>query len=592
MKLLLLLGVFTVKVRCVQQAETCPRKDPPPGVLALTPGSEVILDCSGGVTVDGVPVVMAAKWKERFGGRQGDTAAHRMSQREAKNTGTTGIYHPTVRNAAVDGTYQNKTATGMYNKDPSAATGSTVKTPTITTEQQVRTRDDFTVRQVTQPKRVGGVTEEGGAFSVTMEMGISSERGITVDYEDYEDYEDGEEGLRVTRAIKRQIRWTRNGQRIRRGKRGGALRLPALRLVDSGNYSCYQGDGLVWSVNISVGVPPEMPTLSCRKKFHNSKVRCEWISTQPIVPRPQCYLLMRKAFQDLPRVPCSYSVERSRCWCALPSDDDDRDLYSVRMCVTNTAGSALSLPLNYKPQEIIKPDPPARVVVKAVEGQLHTLDISWSNPPTWRDTVNFYHLHFQLRYRPVQAREFQQVRIEEGKLIWSILDALPHTQYEVQLRAKDEYVGTWSEWTSPVYAHTWTVPEPTISSDIYTCLEPFWTISEGSGTDADPNVEITGYPDDGGGVVWVYVLWVFGLLLFITLTVISIYSLRNKFWFMSKVEKQSCSPACSCSSPPSPIQQPLVPPKLQSQPFLYEAEEEGDSINLHNFDYFFSPPSE
>lgn len=596
MKLLFLLGVFAVKVQCVQQAEACPQKEPPPGVLALTQGSEVILDCSGDVTVDGVPVVMVVKQKKRLAGRRGETTPHRTSQKEGGNTGTTGTYHSRVRNVAVTGTYQNKTATGMYTEDQNAATGATVKTPTITTVQQMRPRDDFTVRQVTRPKRVGEVSEEGGAFSVTMEMGISSERGITVDYEDYEDYEDREEGLRVTRAIKRQTHWTRNGQRIRGIKRGGPLRLPALRLADSGNYSCYREDRLVSSVNISVGVPPERPTLSCHKKFHTSKVRCEWISTQPIIPRPQCYLLIRKGFQDLYRVSCSYSVERSRCWCAFPSEEGDRKTYTARLCVTNTAGSAISPPRNYNLQDIIKPDPPAKVVVKAVEGQLHTLDISWSNPATWRDTLNFYFLNFQLRYRPLLAREYQQVLIEtgieKGKLKWSILDALPHTQYEVQLRAKDEYEGVWSEWTSPVYAHTWTVAEPTISSDIDTTLEPFWTFPEGSGSEDDPKVEITVRPADDGGVVWVYVLWVFGLCLLITLTVISVYSFRNKFWFMSKVEKQSFSPPYSCSSPPPPpLQQPLMAPRQQSlHHFLSEAEEEGDCINLHNFDYFLSPP--
>ncbi|XP_022529898.2 interleukin-6 receptor subunit alpha [Astyanax mexicanus] len=588
--LLLLLGLFTAKVRSDQQAEACPRKEPPPGVLALTLGSEVVLDCSGHVSVDGVPVVMPAKWKDRFGGTQGDTDALRTSQKEVKNTDTSGTFNPTVRNSAATQTTQNTNTAGIYNKLQSAAADSTVKPPVITTEQQKRPSNDFTVGQVTQPQRVGGVSEEGGAFSITMEMGISSERGITAEYEDYEDYEDGDEGLRVTRAIKRQTRWTRSGQRIRSIKRGGALRIPALQLADSGNYSCYRDDRLVWSVNISVGVHPERPVLSCRKKFHSSKVRCEWISTQPVIPRPQCYLLIRKRFQDLPRVSCSYSVERSRCWCAVYSDSDDTRSFTARMCVTNTAGSAISTPLNINPQEIIKPDPPARVVVKPVEGQIHTLHVSWSNPSTWRDTDNFYHLHFHLRYRPVLARQFQEVRIEDGKHIWSVLDALPGTLYEVQLRAKDEYVGMWSEWTSPVYAHTWTVSEPTISSDIYTSLEPFWTFSEGSGSETDSNVEVTEYPANDGRVVWVHVLWVFGLCLLITLTVISILSLRNRY--LSKVEKQSCSPPCSCSSPPL-SQQPLVAPRQQSQHhFLSEAEEEGEGINLHNFDYFFSPPGD
>lgn len=36
-----------------------------------------------------------------------------------------------------------------------------------------------------------------------------------------------------------------------------------------------------------------------------------------------------------------------------------------------------------------------------------------------------------------------------------IYDALPHIKYEVQLRAKDEFDGVWSDWTEAVFAVTW-----------------------------------------------------------------------------------------------------------------------------------------
>lgn len=46
--------------------------------------------------------------------------------------------------------------------------------------------------------------------------------------------------------------------------------------------------------------------------------------------------------------------------------------------------------------------------------------------------------------------------MEDTERLWLISDALPRTQYELQIRAKDEYDGQWSDWTSPVHAHTWT----------------------------------------------------------------------------------------------------------------------------------------
>lgn len=39
---------------------------------------------------------------------------------------------------------------------------------------------------------------------------------------------------------------------------------------------------------------------------------------------------------------------------------------------------------------------------------------------------------------------------------YTITDALPGVQYLIQLRAKEEFDGHWSEWSTAVYANTWT----------------------------------------------------------------------------------------------------------------------------------------
>ncbi|XP_066538369.1 interleukin-6 receptor subunit alpha [Hoplias malabaricus] len=576
MKLLILcvFAHFAVKVHGVQEIDICPRKEPPPGVLPLTLGSEVVLDCSGAVTVNGVQLVTATKQKERLGRRRTATGQWTTSQTEGDSTGKTGIYHSTIKNT---GRYQNKTATGKYAEDKSDAI-STVKTPTVTTQERTGTGQDFTLSQYAQPNRVRRVTEEGEAFSVTLEMGITTERGTNMEYEDYDDYGDNEEGRRVTRAIKKLTRWTRNGQKVRGVRSGGVLRLSDIQLNDSGNYSCYKGGRLISSVKISVGVPPGTSTLTCHKKFHTSKVRCEWLSKQPIIPRPQCYLLLGRGTENFTHVLCSYSPERSRCWCAMPSEEGDKQTYFAKICVANTAGSSTNIQ-HYTPQDILKPDPPAKVIVKAVKGQPHTLVITWSYPATWKNY--FYHLQFELRYRPLLSKQFQlrPLNGDPQDLIFWIQDAMPNVQYEVQLRAKDEYDGIWSEWTRPVYARTWKAPEPTIIPDTYTSLEPFWTLSEGSGDEDDHGSE----HEDGSGIMWQYVLWACVLCLF-TISILIIYTLRHRVRFMSKTDKQSC--ASMHSSPPVFLQQPLMNQHLQH--FLPAQEETGEGITLHNYDYFFS----
>ncbi|MCJ8728892.1 hypothetical protein PDJAM_G00009580 [Pangasius djambal] len=288
---LTLLVLCAAKVHCGQESPVCPRKESYPGVLALNVGSEVILGCRGEVTVDSVPLVMSTKHKERLE-RRGAVTSHWTPQKARESPGTIGIHHPKIENFATTGKYKIKTAVGIYVNE-----SVTTANPAMSSAKEKMGSGQVlqAVNQSTKPNSVSRITEEGGAFSVTMEMGLSSERGTSTEYEEEEDYEEKVEGLRVTRSIKRQARWTWNGQLIRGAvENGGALRLPALRLTDSGNYSCYRRGKLVSSVKISVGIPPESPTLSCYKKSHISKIRCEWISRQPIIPQPQCYLLLRK----------------------------------------------------------------------------------------------------------------------------------------------------------------------------------------------------------------------------------------------------------------------------------------------------------
>ncbi|KAI5620497.1 interleukin-6 receptor subunit alpha precursor, partial [Silurus asotus] len=426
------------------------------GMLALKVGSEVIMGCRGDVTVDTEPLVKSTKHKEKLEKRE-DVTSHWTIQKAKESPATIGIHHAETLNSASTGNYGLDAVTGIYAKvSESVSTANPVKS---SSKEQMGTGQILqAVNQTSNLKSLGRVTEEGGAFSVTMEMGLSTKKSTVTKYEEEdEDYDESMDALRVTRSIKRQARWAKNGKPLHDGvEHGGVLRLPALQLTDSGNYSCYRRGKLVSSIRISVGVPPESPTLSCYKKSHTSKIRCEWISKNPIIPHPQCYLLLRKGLDKDTHVKCSYSFNKSRCWCAFPSEGIDRNSYTAKLCVTNIVGGAISSPFHYIPQNIIKPDPPTRVMVNPVVGEPSTLKISWSLPATWRQSF-YYTLQFQIRYRPIDAKKVErEICVCVCRRDWLIFDALPYTDYEIQIRAKDEYEGQWSEWTSPVHAHTWT----------------------------------------------------------------------------------------------------------------------------------------
>ncbi|XP_016387480.1 uncharacterized protein LOC107723404 isoform X2 [Sinocyclocheilus rhinocerous] len=529
-----LFGVLAaIKVQSASE-ELCPRQEPLPGVLVLKLGSNGVLGCRGDVSVDGVLLASASVTNKK----------HRNKQTED-----------------ITVSWTSQTAKG--------ATTVTVKPPVTIRKEQTTSRR--VLRAVSQTT---GMEEE--VFDITM--------GTDFHQNYYEDYDYEEERSRVTRGIKKRTRWTLNGRQLHSGvERGGILRRPHLSWADAGNYSCYRGERLISTFRISVGVPPERPTVNCYKKFHTSKVRCDWTSKNPVTPRPLCYLLLiRELFGNVTRVPCSFS--RSRCWCAFHVEEGDRALHVAKLCVSNTAGNATSPYLSFKLHDIIKPDPPTRVVVRAVEGQKHMLKVSWSYPSSWKH--GFYALHFDLRYRTQLAEQYQSVLIYDRMdrhVSWTIYDALPHTQYEVQLRAKDEFDGVWSDWTDAVYAVSWTAPETNTTSESIT-LEPFEMFPEGSGgSGEDPGVGSVakdGADDTEYASVWLCVSCVFGLCFLVVLPMFTVYLLRYRLHFMSRIGKQTLPFAFLLHSPrplpaPAPSEQLpeegkslMSPPKHSQQHFL------------------------
>lgn len=49
-----------------------------------------------------------------------------------------------------------------------------------------------------------------------------------------------------------------------------------------------------------------------------------------------------------------------------------------------------------------------------------------------------------------------QVQMITNECSHTITDAMPGVEYLIQVRTKDEYDGQWSEWSTPIYASTWT----------------------------------------------------------------------------------------------------------------------------------------
>lgn len=213
----------------------------------MTQGSEVILGCKGDVTVDGVQLAVATKTKERP--KKESISELLRKPNDGNNHGATGSYHS--KTDATHGTHQTMepSVIDFLNK-PLTTDITPVTTPK---ENRMTARVLWGNLQTTQHYTSVSVSREEKAVSMTTTRNFSTDTSAATKFEDY-DYEDMEEGIRVTRSVRRRARWTKNGQLLQEGVgKGGVFRLPALRMVDAGNYNCYRGDRLVSSIKISVG---------------------------------------------------------------------------------------------------------------------------------------------------------------------------------------------------------------------------------------------------------------------------------------------------------------------------------------------------
>uniref|UniRef100_A0A8C9TGN3 Interleukin 6 receptor n=1 Tax=Scleropages formosus TaxID=113540 RepID=A0A8C9TGN3_SCLFO len=364
--------------------------EPGPNVKVLAPGSKVTLSCSGRVTVDGAEVALTA-----HGQAESDEGEHRGARNSVWSTSKEGY-----------------------------GVSSTVA---------VKTREGTSMATVTDDLN----------HSTHHLMSIAETLGTA---------------RRMVRGLKQAVQWRRNGRPLRSNEhRRDLLELGPLNLSNSGNYSCYKEERLSFSIKIVVWDPSlslEKPSLSCYRKSPTSKIRCDWTASKPVVPVPQCHLILRKGvLGQYMKSPCMYSEFKDRCWCVL--DPDERmTSYLAFLCVSNIVGNVTS-PASMTPTlsffPSVKPDPPYNVTVREDKARENRLIVSWRKPITWK--ADYYQLVYQLRYSVLMNGEIKGA--VSRRCIHTIMDALSHTPYVLQVRAKEEFdIGQWSEWSTHLYTPT------------------------------------------------------------------------------------------------------------------------------------------
>ncbi|XP_040901381.1 interleukin-6 receptor subunit alpha isoform X2 [Toxotes jaculatrix] len=496
-------------VLCVTQGRSifdgiCPRRDPPPGVLVLSPGSKLVLTCKGHVMVDGIKVSIS----------QNSSNTNRRGRAPVAPTTTGNIINSklTMNSIVNEGHHFDTTAEVSAVKGENTSLGYTDATYTASP-----------TTLMVQPTSVGRLLKGQSDWEAEEVDGEG-------DYEDYEE-EEGEELSRVTRGIKSRPQWKWNGKIV-----GATLSLSSVRVTDSGRYTCHHRGRERFSLKVLVAEPPEKPSLSCYKKSPSSKIRCEWTPQRPVTRQSKCYLIVNKRTSDtFLHLPCSYSSRLARYWCTLDHNEDElRTIHMVFLCVTNITCNATSAPLYFIPMDILKPDPPTNVKAEQEEGHKTWLNVTWNSPTSWKHQDRFYELIYEVKYRPKESSFYHdQLKRVERSCSYTITDVMPGVEYLIQLRTRDEYDGQWSDWSTPIISTSWT------GDDLITTTFPASTEEGSCADDYMPETNAIPTPTNRSGMEKSYpILWISGSFVLLSV-ILAVYIFRHKDRFMSKLHHVS-----------------------------------------------------
>ncbi|KAF5897929.1 ciliary neurotrophic factor receptor subunit alpha-like, partial [Clarias magur] len=152
-------------------------------------------------------------------------------------------------------------------------------------------------------------------------------------------------------------------------------------------------------------------------------------------------------------------VHKNRCHVKFPELFSSFP-YRVNVTAINELGRA-STAVSFEESNMVKPDPPEKVVAKPIPHNARRLEVTWNSPSTWPDIESFP-LKYFLRYRPLIRDQWQHVELSDSTS-HNITDAYMGKEYIIQLAAKDMEIGTWSDWSVAVHETPWTEGPKTIT---------------------------------------------------------------------------------------------------------------------------------
>ncbi|XP_072462379.1 ciliary neurotrophic factor receptor subunit alpha isoform X1 [Notamacropus eugenii] len=256
-----------------------------------------------------------------------------------------------------------------------------------------------------------------------------------------------------TAAWDTAVTWRVNGTDLEAAHYNGSqLVLEGLDLSHSGHYACYQGSSwhLRYQALLHVGMPPREPVLTCRSNSYPKGFYCSWHLPSPtFIPNTfNVTVLHGSKLLGCEKDP----APKNRCHIRY-THLFSTVKYKVTLTVTNALGHN-STAITFDEFTIVKPDPPENVVARPVPSSPRRLEVTWQTPSSWPDPESFP-LKFFLRYRPLILDQWQHVELSDGTT-HTITDAYAGKEYIIQVAAKDNEIGTWSDWSVAAHATPWT----------------------------------------------------------------------------------------------------------------------------------------
>uniref|UniRef100_A0AAV2J1I0 Ciliary neurotrophic factor receptor n=1 Tax=Knipowitschia caucasica TaxID=637954 RepID=A0AAV2J1I0_KNICA len=173
-------------------------------------------------------------------------------------------------------------------------------------------------------------------------------------------------------------------------------------------------------------LPPGDLTITCRSNTYPKGFYCTWTQLHRTFIPTNFDVDVQHNQRSLEVQPDPF--HKNRCHVRFP-EVFSSFLYLVNITAINSLGKASTI-YSFEESNIVKPDPPERVVATPVRNNPRRLEVSWNSPSTWPE-INSFPLKYFLRYRPLIREQWQHVA------------------------AKDTEIGTWSDWSVAVHATTW-----------------------------------------------------------------------------------------------------------------------------------------